>query len=169
MGTDLPSTTPERGAIMRWIRKNVVIRSRLLDNVTGRAICAPVGSLGRRRTGCQPRWTTLSARRQMTLAEPPCAAWSAAPARRRYAAGSSNSVRSRSTLSNLLSLHARLRGNLAEGRACATRFSLVGRIRVAGARGSRSSPPVRCEALTARGERSVSGRWSRSPGGARRL
>src|SRR5580765_8274952 len=49
---------------MRWIRKNVVIRSRLLDNVTGRAICAPVGSLGRRQTECQPGPTRLSARRQ---------------------------------------------------------------------------------------------------------
>ena len=51
---------------MRWIRKNEVIRSRLLDNVTGRAICAPVGSLGRRQTECQPGRTMLSARRQRT-------------------------------------------------------------------------------------------------------
>src|SRR6266566_1227419 len=32
---------------------------------TGRAICAPVGSLGRRRRQCQPRRMTLSARRQI--------------------------------------------------------------------------------------------------------
>jgi hypothetical protein len=91
MGTDLPMTSPLSGAIVRGIRKVIFIRSRLLDS-TGRAICAPVGSLGRRRTECQPDRRRLSATRQVasprrfvrrpspvrrrcTLAGSPASAW----------------------------------------------------------------------------------------------
>jgi len=82
MGTDLPMTSPLSGAIVRGIRKVIFIRSRLLDS-TGRAICAPVGSLGRRQTECQPDRGRLSATRQVAPPATSLAGFAGARAGRR--------------------------------------------------------------------------------------